>query len=391
MTWLVFWVSLAALLYVYAGFSLLLILVGLLKNRGVRTGPITPRMSLIIAAHNEERAIARRLENALEVDYPADALEILVASDGSTDTTNTIVSRYAARGVRLLALPRSGKLSVLHQAVAQSHGDVLVFSDANTTFHPQALRMLARNFADPEVGGVCGNQIYVREEKADSSTSGETLYWSYDKWLKATESRTGSIVSSDGAIYAIRRGLYRKPARACVTDDFAISTAVVEQGYRLVFENEAIAYEHAAAAADREFRRKVRIINRGLHGVLLRKRLLNPFRYGVYAWILFSHKVARRLAPFFLLALLASSLVLAPQGGVYSGAVAAQVGFYVLAFLGYLFKDHALGRWKVLYAPFFYCLANAAALVAVTNLLLGNRIEQWQPERPAASMPFGKG
>ena len=386
MVWLVFWLSLAALVYVYAGYSLVLVLVGLLRNRRVRQRPCTPRISLIIAAHNEARAIARRLENALSLNYPPDALEILVASDGSTDATNSIASRYAARGVRLLALPRRGKLGVLDEAVARSSGDILVFSDANTTFHPQALRMLARNFADPEVGGVCGNQIYVREGRSDSSASGETLYWSYDKWLKRLESLTGSIVSSDGAIYAIRRRLYRKPARAYVTDDFAISTAVVEQGFRLVFEQEAIAYEPPAAAADREFRRKVRIINRGLCGVLLRRRLLNPFRYGVYSWILFSHKVVRRLAPFFLLTALATSLVLAQRGGFYAGMASVQVGLYALALLGYLFKDRPLGRWRILYTPFFYCLANAAALVAVTRLLLGNRIEQWQPERPAPSM-----
>src|SRR5207244_8983706 len=196
---------------------------------------------------------------------------------------------------------------------------------------PQARRMLRRTFADPEVGGGWGKQIYVREGESDSRGSGETLYWSYDKWLKRLESLTGSIVSSDGAIYAIRRRLYRKPARAYVTDDFAISTAVVEQGFRLVFEQEAIAYERPASAADREFRRQVRIINRGLCGVLLRRRLLNPFRYGVYSWILFSHKVVRRLAPFFLLAALSTSLVLAERGGVYAVTAGVRGGLYGLA------------------------------------------------------------
>lgn len=383
---LAFWLALAMLLYVYAGFSLLVLVMGRLRHRHVKQAAITPRMSLIIPVWNEERAIAARLENALALDYPAAALEIIVTSDGSSDRTEEIVTGYETRGVRLLRLPRRGKIHAMKEAIALATGELLVFSDANSMYERNALRMLSRNFADPEVGGVCGNQIYLKaNKKSDTASQGETLYWSFDKWLKTNESLTGSIVSAHGAIYAIRRALYRPPESAAVTDDFAISTAVVEQGYRLVFESEAIAYEEPVPAAHREFGRKVRIMNRGLRGVLLRKRLLNPFRYGFYSLELLSHKVLRRLVPIFLLVMLAASLMLHARQQFYFIAAAAQLGFYVMAGAGYLLRRHRLGRLKFLYIPFFYCLANAAALLAIIKLLLGNRVELWQPQRQGST------
>ncbi len=382
---LVFWFMVALLVYAYGGFTALVVLVAQIRRRRVRQEEITPRISLIIPVWNEEAAIAERLDNALGLDYPKDALEIIVPSDGSHDHTEEIVQRYAPQGVRLLALPRRGKIHAIKDAVAAAKGELLVFSDANSMYERDALRKLARNFADPEVGGVCGNQVYVKAKKADTTSQGETLYWSFDKWLKQSESLTGNIVSAHGAIYVLRRALYQHPASAAVTDDFAISTAVIEQGYRLVFESEAIAYEEPVPAANREFGRKVRIMNRGLRGVLLRKRLLNPFRYGFYSVVLFSHKVLRRMVPFFLLALLAASWALSTRNDFYFYAAAAQTFFYVLAGLGYLLRSHRLGRLKFFYIPFFYCLANAAAFVAFLKLFAGTRIEFWQPQRQGKS------
>lgn len=382
---IVFWLMIALLLYVYGGFTLLVVAVAQLRRRAVRQQNITPSLSLIIPVWNEEQAIAARLDNALALDYPPDQLEIIVPSDGSHDRTEEIVRGYADRGVKLLALPRRGKIYGLKDAVSAARGEILVFSDANSMYDRAALRKLARNFADPEVGGVCGNQVYLKNKKADTASQGENLYWSFDKWLKQRESLTGSIVSAHGAIYAIRRSLYQPPASAAVTDDFAISTAVIEQGYRLVFESEAIAYEEPMPAAEREFSRKVRIMNRGLRGVLLRKRLLNPWRYGFYAIVLISHKLLRRLVPFFLLMLLAASWLLCAHAGLYLFAAMAQTTFYFLAGLGFLLRRHRLGRLKFLYIPFFYCLANAAALVAVLRLLAGKKVELWQPQRHSSA------
>ncbi len=379
--WVAFWLAVALIIYSYAGFSLLVIAVARLRNRRVRQKPVTPRVSLIIPVWNEEKAIAERLENALALDYPGDRLEIIVASDGSDDGTHRIVSGYAPQGVRLLSFPRRGKIYALKDAVAKATGEILVFSDANSMYKPDALRMLMRNFADPEVGGVCGNQIYLKAKQADTTSEGEGMYWSFDKWLKNLESLTGNIVSAHGAIYAIRRELYQPPASAAVTDDFAISTAVIEQGHRLVFEAEAIAYEEPTPAASLEFGRKVRIMTRGLRGVLLRRKLLNPFRYGFYSLELFSHKVLRRLVPFFLLVLFTASWFLSGTGRFYFAAAVAQTLFYLLAAAGYVLRRRQIGRLKFFYVPFFYCLANAAAFIAVIRLLRGKRVEFWQPQR----------
>ncbi len=375
-----FWGCVTALAYTYVGFGLLVAGWGSLRRRTVRKAPIEPKVSIVIAAFNEEAVIAEKLENLLSLDYPEDALEIIVASDGSDDRTVEIVRRYVDERVLLLALPRRGKIYALQDAVAQAQGEILVFSDANTFLHPQAVRMLARNFADREVGGVCGNQLYRSSACTDSSGQGESLYWSYDKWLKAKQTHTGSIVSADGALYAIRRKLFRVPESAAVTDDFAISTAVVQQGFRLVYEPEAIAYEEPAGAAAREFKRKVRLMTRGMCGVLLRRALLNPFHYGFYSVVLFSHKVVRRLAPIFLIVLFASSALLSVRGGFFAACALLQVAFYGLAALGFLLRTHRVGRLKLIAIPFFYCLANAAALVALNKVGRGERIERWQPQ-----------
>ena len=180
----IFWSCLGACLYIFVGYPLLVKLVGAFYRRPVIKRDIAPVVSVIIAAHNEEQVIAEKLDNLLGSDYPAGRLEILVASDGSTDATETIVGRYAPQGVRLLILTRCGKLMALNQAVANAQGEILVFTDANTFFEPYAVRRLVSNFADPEVGGVCGNKQYRRMRSGDSAGAGETLYWTYDKRLK---------------------------------------------------------------------------------------------------------------------------------------------------------------------------------------------------------------
>jgi cellulose synthase/poly-beta-1,6-N-acetylglucosamine synthase-like glycosyltransferase len=377
----IFWLSIALLVYVYAGFGALVILVGAIRNRQVRKQAIEPRVSLLIAAYNEQESIRQRLENIFQLDYPHDRIEIIVASDGSDDATEEIVASYASRGVRLLSLPRRGKIHALNAAAAAATGELLVFSDANSMFERQALRVLVANFADPQVGGVGGNTVYTEQIGCESISTGENLYWNYDKWLKEMESRTGSIVSAHGAIYAIRRELYQHLTETAVTDDFAISTMVIEQGYRLVFEKNARAYEVAIPATEREFGRKVRMMTRGLRAVMLRKKLLNPLRFGFYSLVLFTHKLLRRLVSLALISLFISSLFLASSGPFYLFFALGQIVFYLLAALGYIFRQRPIGRWRLLYIPFFYCLANIAAIIAVINVIRGRQISRWQPHR----------
>ena len=376
-----FVVSAAGLVWVFGGFSLIVAAWGSIVRRSVRREDVTPTVSVLIAAHDEAACIEEKLRNTLDQDYPSERLQVVVASDGSTDRTVEIARSFADRGVRVLSLPRRGKIAALEDAVAAATGDVLVFTDANASLESDALRKLVRSFADPDVGGVCGNQIHRHEGHEESVGDGEGLYWKYDKWLKSLQSATGSIVSADGALYAIRRELYRTPPNRIVNDDFSISTSVIAQGKRLVFDGEALAVEPAAARAGDEFERKVRILSRGLWSVIAARELLNPFRHGFYSFVLFTHKVLRRLTPLFLAGFLAGSLLLAVRGGPYAALAAAQGGFYLLAAVGALTRSTRLGRWRPLGLPFFFCLANAAALTAIVRVLRGHVPETWQPKR----------
>jgi cellulose synthase/poly-beta-1,6-N-acetylglucosamine synthase-like glycosyltransferase len=338
----------------------------------------------VIAAHNEECGIEAKIHNSLALDYPPGRLEILIASDGSTDDTNEIARRFAAHGVRLLDLPRVGKVQALHEAVLEATGEILVFSDANTLLDAKAVRLIVRNFADPDVGGVCGNQVHDLAGQADSSSDSESLYWKYDKWLKERESHTGSIVSADGAIYAIRRDLYVRPSDLAANDDFAISTQVIRRGYRLVFEAEALASEATPARAGEEFTRKVRIVSKGFWSILAARDLLNPLRFGFYSLVLLTHKVLRRLTPLFLAGALAGSLINVGNHPFYMWSVWAQGSFYTLAAVGGLFRSTRFGKSRIVAVPFFFCLANAAALVACIDVMRGKRVAVWQPKRHGA-------
>lgn len=373
-----FWGSVLTLAWVFAGFPVTVGVWGAIRRARPRQAEITPSVSLLIAAHNEERHIERKIRNALALDYRADRLEILVASDGSTDATEEIVRKYEAQGVRLLALPRGGKIAALDALVGEASGGILVFTDANTLFAKGAVRKLVRSFVDTSVGGVSGNQVHRFAGDEDSIGRGESLYWKYDKWLKARESETGSIVSADGAIYAIRKTLYRKPPPH-VNDDFVISASVVQQGSRLVFESEAIAWEPPMGQARDEFTRKVRILSRGWWSVLSVRSLLNPFRHGFYSLTLFSHKILRRLTPVMFLGTLTGSLLLAGSSPAFL-AVALGHGLLLgLAGLGAAQRNAGIGRTRLLSMPFFFCLANYAALVGLYQVLRGRKVATWQP------------
>lgn len=380
---ILFWTAIALVVYAHAGFPALVVAAGSIMRRGVRKAPITPSVTLIVAAYNEEDDIAARIENALELHYPRDQFEIVIASDGSTDATAEITRRYADRGVRLLDLPRRGKIHALNAAVREARGDILAFSDANSMWEPTSLRAMAENFADPRVGGVAGDTRYHVKAGSESTSKGENLFLRYDTWLKELESETGSVVSAQGGMYAIRRELYPFSEETAGTDDFLISTAVIEAGHRLVFEPGACSFEDAVPQASREFRRRVRLMTRGWRSLSLRRRLLNPFRHGFYSVVLFSHKALRRLVPVLLICMLLANTVLAFRTREMTWMIFAsgQLGFYVVAASGWGLRRSNWKVSKLFYIPLFYTMANVAALAALLQFLRGRRIDLWQPQR----------
>ena len=386
---IVFWSSVGLIAFTYVVFPLLLLLRGRLFPRPWRAADVTPRVSMIIAAHNEVGSIGDKLDNILAMDYPRDRLEVVVASDGSDDGTPVVVARRAADGVRLLDLPRRGKATALNAAVSTSTGEILVFSDANSQFAPDALRVLVRPFADASVGGVAGNQVYAADGAHAASGEGERRYWDLDRRLKLAEGAAGSTVSATGAIYAIRRSLFVDVPDG-VTDDFVTSTRVVAQRKRLVFEPGAMAFEPVATSSDLEFGRKVRIVTRGLRGVFVMRGLLNPFRYGFYSAQLLWHKVLRRTMVFPLLVVLLLDPFLLGRGDLYRWLMAAQLAVYGAALVHVVVRRTPLGRLKLLSIPFFFCLVNAAVLVATWNIVRGYRIDVWEPKR-AGGLERGRG
>ena len=378
-----FWGALALILFTYLLFPLVIVLRGWLRPKAFKKGNATKSVSILIAAYNEADAIVQRIENLLALDYPRAEFEIVVASDGSCDGTAAKTRRFADQGVKLLDLPRQGKSLALNAAAEAATGEILVFTDANTIFARDALRALIRPFWDPEVGGVAGNQVYLRDDTRSLTADGECWYWSFDRLLKESQSRAGSVVSATGAVYAIRRSLFR-PIPVDATDDFMVSTGVVAQRRRLVFAADAVAYEPVAVQAEIEYGRKLRIITQGLRAVQLRRQLLNPRRYGFYAVQLLWHKILRRLMVIPLLVLLATSPWRWTSGLFYQAAAMTQAVFYVLSLTGFALSRTRLGRIRTLAVPFYFCLVNFAALVSLCNMFAGRRVRNWEPKRRAA-------
>jgi cellulose synthase/poly-beta-1,6-N-acetylglucosamine synthase-like glycosyltransferase len=279
----------------------------------------------------------------------------------------------------VLELSRVGKIAALNEAVAGSTGEVLVFTDADSSLEPDSLANLVSNFADPRVGAVAANVL----RRGDGGVArGEGLYWLYDQWIKRLEEKLGSAVSADGNLYAVRRELFEPSNIADGTDDFVISTQVIKAGLRLAFDEKARVLVEPPRRGMAEFRRKVRVMNRGMRAALSLGSTLLPWKGGWYSIEVMSHKVLRRLVPFFLIGLLASSgWLAAASGGAWSVVLALQLAFYLLATAGGLGRERAWGRQRILSVPFYFCLANAAAGVAVLSVVRGTRFRVWQPER----------
>lgn len=337
-----FWLSAFLVLYVYVGYPLLVAAWGRLTHpspasrRPFRQGD-WPSISIVIAARNEAHRLADRVRNLLDQQYPGER-EIIVVSDGSTDDP---ASALAALGndVRLIQLPPGGKPLALNAGVAAGRGDILIFADARQEFAPGAIARLVENFADPAVGGATGELMLDCEldsDAADESSVGEGigLYWKYEKWIRRSESRVWSTLGATGAIYALRRRVWRPLPATTLLDDVLAPMRAVLAGYRVVFDERAIAFDTASKDAAAEARRKTRTLAGNYQILALEPRLLLPFVNPI--WIQYvSHKIGRLVVPWILVALFATSATLAPGGGaIYIAALVLQLGFYGLAAAG---------------------------------------------------------
>jgi len=375
---IIFWVSFCALFYIYVGYPLLLAILAAVVPRRRPGGDYTPRLSILVAAYNEEAGIRKKIEQTLALDYAADLIEILVLSDGSTDRTDAIVESFRDPRVQLVRVAgRKGKTNAQNEGVKIARGDVLIFSDATTTYHPQALRHLASNYSDPKVGAVSGRYQYFDPEGRSPTGLGTIAFWNYENLIKRMQSRIYTITGCCGCIYSVRREAYSALAPDVISD-LVQPLHVIRRGYKVVFEDRALAYEETTQSTSEEFSMRVRVITRGINGLLSVPDLLTPWKFAWVSFQLWSHKISRWLVPLFLLVLLASNVVLW-QSSYYAAFLAAQVVFYSMALLSLVLPIHR--RWKPFGIPLYFCALNAAALCSLIEVLRRKKYVVWETVR----------
>ena len=363
-----FWICVAVPLYVYLGFPVFLWLAAALTRRAPRREPIEPSVSLLIAAYNEAAVIAEKIRNSLALDYPAERLEIVVASDGSADATADIVRSFAAASggrVRLLDYPENrGKMAVLNDAIPELHGEIVAFTDATSMLADNSLRILVQSFSDPLVGAASGVYRLLKKDQAQLGPQ-EDIYWKYETFLKVQEARLGAFSGAHGSLFAIRRALYPFPSEKTINDDFTIPMRILECGHRVAYEPAAVAFEEAQEMEG--FSRRVRIMAGNIEQLREIKRLLWPPRPFVL-FCLLSHKTARLLVPVCLLIALATNVALAGQYP-YNWLLLGQGLFYSLAILGGMVDL----KPKILRLAYYFCMVNAPLFAWIYQALRHGR------------------
>ena len=373
MSW-IFWGSIFCILYAYFGYPLSLFLIGIFRSKEVKKKQVEPPVTMIITAYNEEKRIEGKIANTLQLDYPRENLEIIIASDGSTDATNEIVRRYERDGIRLLAFDkRRGKEYAQKDAVSAAKGDVLVFTDVATQLKSNGLREIVSNFADSSIGCVSSEDRLVR---LDGQAAGEGLYVQYEMLLRRLESRAYSLVGLSGSFFAARKEVCRDFS-ANMQSDFKTLLNSIQIGLRGVSDAEALGYYLDVADQKKELDRKVRTIIRGLTVFFNHIELLNVFRYGLFAYQLFCHKLLRWLVPLFLVTALLTNIALSLGSPVYFIILLCQLGFYSLGLAMILKKKPAANILSKI--PAYFLSVNLAIALAWWRYLSGHRVVMWTP------------
>ena len=371
-----YWISLGLIVYAYAGYPFMLLVLRMFRRRSVSKAPIQPSVTFIITAYNEERRIAAKLENTLQQHYPPSQLEILVASDCSNDGTDKIVRSFLDRSIGLIrASERKGKEAAQKLAVQAAKGDILVFSDVATELEPNALANIVENFADPTVGCVSSEDRFVDR---DGTISGEGAYIRYEMFLRRLETEVNTVVGLSGSFFAARREACAEWADD-LQSDFNTLLNSIRLGMRGISDPESIGYYQNLRDERKEFERKVRTVLRGLSVFMTSWRMVNPIRYGLFSWQLFSHKLCRWLVPFALILALFSNALLASESTFYRVTLLAQIGFYCLALSSLMMKMSSNRSYFKI--PAFFVLVNWSILTAWYRYFRGDRTVAWEPSK----------
>ena len=378
MTEVIFWLTIGAIFYTYFGYPLSTLFLSLLINQEIDKADIEPNVTFLITAYNEEKNIRQKLENTLSLDYPRDKLEIMVASDGSSDKTDEIVREFSDKGVVLHRVEgRVGKTETQNQAVKIARGDIVIFSDAPTKYKNDAIRKLIRNYNDPSIGAVSGRYEYVNPTGTPVGL-GTILFWKYENFIKSRQTCINTITGCCGCIYSIRRALY-EPLPKDIISDLVEPLRILEKGYRIAFDPEAVAYETTEEKPEEEFSMRVRVITRGMNGLAYVKSLLNPFVYGFVSFQLISHKILRWLMPFFMIILLICNVILL-EIPVYRFIFILQMLFYVSVPFAWVMHKYGK-RIKFLFLPLYFCIVNLASVLAIINIIKGTKMATWETVR----------
>ena len=374
---ILFWLALICAGYSYFIYPLILLV---WPKREPSPSPAaadaSPAMSLIITVRNESGRIEEKLRNSLQIDYPAEKLEIIVASDASDDGTDDIVRRFGSQGVRLVrSEPRAGKETAQRAAIEVAHGEVLVFSDVATRIPGAALRRMAEAFTDTAVGAVSSEDHFVTP---DGAVIGEGLYVRYEMWLRRLESAVGGVVGLSGSFFAARASVCTH-WDVLVPSDFNTALNCARNGLVAVSDPNVRGQYAAIQDEAREYQRKLRTVLRGITGLLRAPGVLNPFRYGFFAFQVWSHKVMRWLVPWFLLVVLGTSVLLAGRSPLYALLLALELFFYGLVLAGA--ASPTLRGRSFVKVPYFFIQVNVAIAHATLAYLGGRRMTVWQPSK----------
>lgn len=376
---IIFWIAILMVAYTYVGYPLLLRAWAVFRPCGTTIDdapPFEPRVTVVVVAYNEAARIRERIENLLAQDYPADRLNIVVASDGSDDDTVMVARKYQSSGVQVIAYKkRRGKSAVLNEMIPKCRSDIVVLADARQRFEPGAVRALASRFADTNVGAVSGELVLTGDNEANGVGEGVGFYWKYEKFIRRNESRVDSTIGVTGAIYALRRTLFEPIPTDTLLDDVLIPAAVMRRGYRVLFEPQARAYDRVAASAQTEFRRKVRTLAGNFQLFTQQPWLLNPFANRIWLQTV-SHKFLRLLVPLWLIVAFNVNVLLL-QEPLYRWLFVAQCALYAAAACGYELRD---SRWRVraLKVPYVFCMLNWAVVVGFARFIFGRQRVAWE-------------
>jgi len=370
----VFFVSVFFIFYAYFGYPISLYAISLFKKNKLINKKTYPYITVIIAAYNEEKLIMEKIENTLSVVYPKNRLQIIVASDGSTDSTNEIVEGYQGNGVELLAIPvRGGKENAQKEAIKKAKGEILVFTDVATILDPSGVEQIVSNFADPSVGCVSSEDQVIGK---DGKPTGEGFYVRYEMWLRRLESRVNSLVGLSGSFFAARKTVCQDFSEN-LDSDFRVLLTSVKIGLRGVSDPLAIGYYRDISDQEREFERKVRTVLRGLTVFFKNTELLNVFKYGIFSYEYFCHKLLRWLVPLFLITAFISLVILAFTSWVYFAILMIQLFIGLIVVIEKYNITSSIP--KIFYIPKYFFSVNVSILIAWYRYLRHERVVIWNP------------